>query len=154
MFTVFIGIGSNLGDRLKNIEEAINYLKSTEGVIVEKVSSLIETEPVGGPPQGKYLNGVIKIKTIISPYKLLEILNTIEHRLGRKRGVINGPRTLDLDILLYGDLTIQDKDLTIPHPRMWEREFVIKPLLEIEPDFCKSKGYIYGKIRNLFLSGG
>ncbi|MCM8823791.1 MAG: 2-amino-4-hydroxy-6-hydroxymethyldihydropteridine diphosphokinase [Candidatus Omnitrophica bacterium] len=147
MFTVFIGIGSNLGDRLKNIEEAINYLRSTEGVIVEKVSSLIETEPVGGPPQGKYLNGVIKIKTSISPHKLLEILNTIEYRLGRKRGVINGPRTLDLDILLYGDLIIQDKDLTIPHPRMWEREFVIKPLLEIEPDLGKSKG-IYGKLRN------
>lgn len=134
---VFIGIGSNLGDRYNNIESAINHLKSVPDVEVKKISSLIETEPQGGPPQPRYLNGVIKLKTSLSARKLLEVLQKIEHSLGRMRREKNGPRTIDLDILLYGGETIDEPDLKIPHPRMKKREFVMKPLMEIVvADLC------------------
>ena len=138
MITVFIGIGSNLANRQNYINKAIFYLKLAEGVRVEKVSTIIETEPVEGPVQGRYLNGVIKIKTILLPQELLNILQNIENKLGRRRVVRFGPRTIDLDILLYGNEIIDQDNLKIPHPRMWEREFVLKPLFEIAPDIvCK-----------------
>ena len=138
MITVFIGIGSNLANRQNYINKAIFYLKLAEGVRVEKVSTIIETEPVEGPVQGRYLNGVIKIKTILLPQELLNILQNIENKLGRRRVVRFGPRTIDLDILLYGNKIIDQDNLKIPHPRMWEREFVLKPLFEIAPDIvCK-----------------
>jgi len=133
----YIGIGSNLGDRLKSIENAIAEIKSNPGIAVEKISSIIETAPIGGPRQGKYLNGVVKIKTEIEPYALLSILQNIENKLGRKRTIRNGPRTIDLDILLYDDKIINKPDLKVPHPRMLEREFVMKPLLEIEPQIIE-----------------
>jgi 2-amino-4-hydroxy-6-hydroxymethyldihydropteridine diphosphokinase len=133
----YIGIGSNLGDRPANIESAIAELKNRPGIAIEKISSIIETTPIGGPAQGKYLNGVIKIKTEISPRALLSILQNIENKLGRARTVKNGPRTIDLDILLYEDKAINEPDLKVPHPRMFEREFVMKPLLEIEPGILK-----------------
>lgn len=139
---VYIGIGSNLGDRLSNIENAIAELRNSAGITVEKISSIVETAPVGGPRQGKFLNGVIKIATEIPPYALLDILHDIEKKLGRKRTVKNGPRTIDLDVLLCGDKIINEPGLKVPHPRMLEREFVMKPLLEIEPD-------ILGKISEL-----
>jgi len=134
---VYIGIGTNLGDRLKNIESAIAELKNISGITVEKISSIIETAPIGGPCQGEYLNGVIKIKTEIKPRALLGILQNIEKKFGRKRTIRNGPRTIDLDILLYDDKVINDPDLKVPHPRMLEREFVMKPLLEIEPQIIE-----------------
>ncbi len=130
---VFIGVGSNLGDREKNITQALKFLQDTPGVTIEKVSSVIETEPQGGPPQSKYLNRVIKIKTTCSPQELLRVLQNIENRLGRVRKERFGPRTIDLDILLYGERTVNEPNLKIPHPRMWERDFVLTPLLEIEP---------------------
>jgi 2-amino-4-hydroxy-6-hydroxymethyldihydropteridine diphosphokinase len=129
---VFIGIGSNLGNRLDNIEKAIERLKSVPDIEVEKVSSIIETNPQGGPPQPKYLNGAIKINTELSARGLLKVLQEIENQLGRKRLVKNGPRTIDLDILLYGDKKIDESDLKIPHPHMLKREFVMKPLFEIQ----------------------
>lgn len=134
MNTVFIGIGSNLGERQANINLAIELLAKVEGVFIEKISSIIETEPVGGPPQPKYLNGVLKINTGLSPQELLSVLQEIENKLGRKREIKNGPRTIDLDILLYGNKVLDEPNLKIPHPRMFEREFVLKPLLEIEPE--------------------
>jgi len=127
----YIGIGSNLGDRKKYIENAIEKLKNTEGVEVKKVSGVYETEPMGGPKQGKYLNAAIEIETGLKPRELLVKLQDIEKQLGRKRTVKNAPRTIDLDILLYGDNKIDEPDLKIPHPRMRGREFVIKPLKEI-----------------------
>ncbi len=130
----YIGIGSNLGDRLSHINSAIKELGNTPEIAIEKISSLIETEPVGGPAQGKFLNGVIKIETKLSPRKLLYALQNIENKLKRIRTVKNGPRTIDLDILLYGSETVAEDDLMIPHPRMFEREFVMRPLLEIEPE--------------------
>ena len=127
----YIGIGSNLGDRRKYIENAIQKLNETKGIEVKKVSSIYETDPLGGPIQGKYLNGVIEIETEIEPRELLTRLLDIEIQLGRKRTVKNGPRTIDLDILLFGDKKIDEPGLKIPHPRMQRREFVMKPLKEI-----------------------
>ena len=136
MSIVYLGIGSNIGNRDNNIRQAVSLLKET-GIEIAAVSSLIETDPVGGPPQGKFLNGAIKIKTILSPQELLQTLKSIEQKLGRTKTVKDGPRVIDLDILLYEDATISSDALTIPHPRMLERAFVIKPLNEIAPEIVK-----------------
>lgn len=127
----YIGIGSNLGDRDKNILDAIRRLRGTKGIEVKAVSGIYETEPVGGPAQPKYLNGVIEIETLLEPKELLSVLQAIENKLGRERMVKNGPRTIDLDILTYGNEKIDEPDLKIPHPRMNERKFVQVPLMEI-----------------------
>ena len=129
---VFVGIGSNLGQRSKNIEEAIKYLKET--VEVNKVSSIIKTSPQGGPRQPNYLNCVVKLNTTLSPYELLELLRMIEDKLGRLRLEKNGPRTIDLDILLYDGLVHNDGSLSVPHPELEKRRFVLVPLREIAPD--------------------
>ncbi|MCD6228715.1 MAG: 2-amino-4-hydroxy-6-hydroxymethyldihydropteridine diphosphokinase [Candidatus Omnitrophica bacterium] len=147
MVEVFVGIGSNLGNRRENIKKAIGYLEEDSRIIIEKISSVIETEPLGGPPQGKYLNGVIKIKTDYSPKELLGVLQRIEKRMGRKREVRFGPRVIDLDILLYGEEIIDDPELKIPHPRMFEREFVLGPLFELEPGIEKVLKKITEKLR-------
>jgi len=132
MVSVFIGVGSNLGDRSKNIKQAVDLLSNSQGIAVVKVSALRETKSQGsiGPD---YLNGVVKINTNLLPDKLLEVLQDIESRLQRVRTFKNAPRTIDLDILLYGEQVIRTSELDIPHPRMFEREFVMGPLLEIEP---------------------
>lgn len=127
----YIGVGSNLGDRQGNIEAAIQRLREAGGIEVTKVSSIYETEPVGGPQQPKYLNGAIAINTELEPRQLLLALQKIENQLGKQRSVKNGPRTIDLDILMYGEEEIDEPDLKIPHPRMHEREFVLKPLRDI-----------------------
>ena len=131
MTTCYIGVGSNIDDRRKFIDSSIVELKKVRGVSVTRVSSVYETLPVSDIPQGKYLNGVIEIETDISPKALLKELNRIEEKLGRKRTVKNAPRTIDLDILYYGDEKIKDKDLIIPHPRIQEREFVLRGLKEL-----------------------
>ena len=134
MSIAFIAFGSNLGNRQKNIDDALELL-TREGVFVLKRSSIMETDPVGGPSgQGKFFNGVIKVETDLSPHELLQTLISIEKQLGRVRSVRNAPRIIDLDILLYDDIILDEFDLTIPHPRMRERAFVMKPLLDIEPD--------------------
>ena len=107
------------------------------GASVLKRSTVIETDPAGGPPQDKFLNAVVKVSTELSPLELFSVCQSIERELGRVRDVANGPRTIDLDILLYDHLTIDTPQLKIPHPRMREREFVMKPLKEIEPDLLK-----------------
>ncbi len=136
MAVVFIGVGSNLGDRRKNIRRAISCLRKIKGVTVEKVSALRETSPCGaGGPD--YLNGVIAINTAIPPQKLLECLQEIENSLGRMRSFQNAPRIIDLDILLYGNRVVDRPGLKIPHPRMLERDFVIRPLSEIAPEWKK-----------------
>ena len=129
----FIGLGSNLGDRQRHIEDAIERLRNVPGVAVVRVSSLIETTPVGGAPQGNYLNGVVEIETTLWPRKLLKRLQEIENALGRVRAERWGPRTIDLDILLCGDEIVREPELTIPHPLMHERAFVLGPLAEIAP---------------------
>jgi 2-amino-4-hydroxy-6-hydroxymethyldihydropteridine diphosphokinase len=140
MESVFVALGSNLGNKSENIERAIAFLKNTNGITVEKISSIIKTNPVAGPPQPFYLNAVIKIKTNLVPVTLLKKLQNIEEKLGRVRTIKNGPRPIDLDILLYGDKIINNKNLQVPHPRMFERPFVMKPLLEIEPGIAERIG--------------
>ncbi len=133
MVEVFLAVGSNLGRRRDNIAAALRLLKQNPAITVQKVSQIIETAPVGGPAQGDYLNAAIKIKTSLVPHVLLDFLHRIEADLGRRRTVPMGPRTIDLDILLYSDKIIKTKRLIVPHPRMLEREFVMVPLREIEP---------------------
>ncbi len=131
----FIGLGSNLGDRRKNIESTIEELKRSNLVEIIKISSLYETEPLGGPPQDKFLNGVVEIETELPPHALLELLKAVEKKLGRNYfGLRWGPREIDLDILLYGDLIIDESDLKVPHPSMQLRHFVLEPLCEIAPE--------------------
>lgn len=128
----YIGIGSNLGNRRKNIKSAVEKIGKLKDTKVIKVSKIIETEPVGGPPgQGKYLNGALKISTGLAPKALLKGLQRIEIELGRKKTVRNAPRVIDLDILFYADKIIHTKDLIVPHPRLFERDFVLKPLGQI-----------------------
>lgn len=131
MVTCYIGVGSNIGDRQKFIDSSIAELKKVRGISIRRLSSIYETLPVSDMPQGKYLNGVIEIETGIGPKALLKELNRIEENLGRKRTVKNAPRTIDMDILYYGDERINEKDIVIPHPRIAEREFVLKGLREL-----------------------
>jgi 2-amino-4-hydroxy-6-hydroxymethyldihydropteridine diphosphokinase len=130
-----IGLGSNLGDRAALLEGALAALASTPGVRIERVSSVCETEPVGGPPgQGPYLNAAAALETTLEPLDLLRVLQAIEARFGRVRTVRWGERTLDLDLLLFDDRIIASPELTVPHPRLAERRFVLEPLAEIAPD--------------------
>lgn len=131
MVTCYIGIGSNLGDRQGYIDKAIEELNNNGKIEVDRISSIYETDPVGDIPQGKFLNGVIQIRTSLEPRSLLKELNSIEASLGRNRTVKNGPRTIDLDILYYGEEKISDGELVIPHPRIKDREFVLKGLREL-----------------------
>ena len=130
----YISIGSNIGDKEKNLIEAINNLEDIKGIIIDKVSSFIKTEPWGLKEQDEFLNGAIKIKTVLSPRELMEVLLNIEKTMKRERIVKWGPRIIDLDIIFYDDLVTDDEYITIPHPRMEDREFVLKPLLEIAPN--------------------
>ncbi|MHC4859865.1 MAG: pantoate--beta-alanine ligase, partial [Planctomycetota bacterium] len=131
---VYLGLGSNLGDREANIKTALAHLESKD-IEVLKVSELIETEPVGGPSQPAFLNGVAEIRTVLPPLDLLELLKEAEVAAGRqKTGVRWGPREADLDILLYGQRIVRTPGLTVPHPRFRERQFVLEPLAGIAPD--------------------
>ena len=131
---VFLAVGSNMGDKEKNIKNAMKILDKNEEVKIKKVSTLIETDPVGYLDQDKFLNGAIEIETIFSPKELMRELLRIEEVLKRKRVIKDGPRTIDLDILLYDNLISDDEFVTLPHPRMEERSFVITPLNEIAPN--------------------
>lgn len=137
MVNSYIAIGSNLGDRRDFIESAIKKIRLLVNTKVNKVSSIIESLPQGGPPQGLYFNCVLAIETDLTPYQLLQELQKIESMLGRVRTVLNAPRTIDLDILTYGDIWMQEEALCIPHPRMLERDFVMIPLSEIAPKLVK-----------------
>ncbi|HEX5270216.1 MAG TPA: 2-amino-4-hydroxy-6-hydroxymethyldihydropteridine diphosphokinase, partial [Gemmataceae bacterium] len=132
--TAYIALGSNLGDRRALLDQALHLLGEHTAVRVTAVSSYHETEPVGGPPgQGPYLNAAATLQTDLAPRDLLRLLLEVESRLGRVRAQRFGPRTIDLDLLLYGDVTSDDHELTLPHPRMHERLFVLRPLAEIAP---------------------
>jgi 2-amino-4-hydroxy-6-hydroxymethyldihydropteridine diphosphokinase len=133
----WIALGANLGDRRRTIEQALDLLRKSPGITVEAVSTLIETEPVGGPPgQPLYLNGAAELRTGLAPRDLLNVLLAVEKQLGRDRssGIRNAPRPIDLDLLLYESVILDSPDLTIPHPRMHERQFVLRPMGEIAPD--------------------
>jgi 2-amino-4-hydroxy-6-hydroxymethyldihydropteridine diphosphokinase len=127
------GLGSNLGDRRAHLEAAVRGLAGLGEVLA--VSSFRETAPVGGPPQPAYLNAAVVVATELEPLALLHAAQEIERRAGRERGVVWGPRTLDLDLLLYGDRTLREPGLVVPHPRLHERRFVLEPLAEIALDW-------------------
>jgi 2-amino-4-hydroxy-6-hydroxymethyldihydropteridine diphosphokinase len=128
----FIGLGANLGDREATIRAALAELGADDGIEVVAVSTLRETEPVGVGPQPLFLNGAAEIETTLSARQLLDRLLAIEQRFGRVRVPgEHSPRTLDLDLVLYGDEQIDEPGLTVPHPRLHEREFVLEPLAEL-----------------------
>jgi 2-amino-4-hydroxy-6-hydroxymethyldihydropteridine diphosphokinase len=133
--TAFVGIGSNLGERERQIAAALEQLAAEDRIELLAVSALRETEPVGYREQPRFLNGAAQIETDLPPRQLLERLLAIEARLGRIRGEGPrfGPRTIDLDLLLYGAETIDEPGLTVPHPRLAERRFVLEPLAELDP---------------------
>ncbi len=135
--TAYIALGSNLGDREQTIESARSALDHHPRITTTRCSALIETDPVGPAGQGPYLNGVTEISTDLSPRELLNALLDIERSHGRIRSETDqrwGPRTLDLDLILYADRIIDEPGLTLPHPRMHERRFVLEPLAAIAPD--------------------
>jgi 2-amino-4-hydroxy-6-hydroxymethyldihydropteridine diphosphokinase len=132
---VLIGIGANLGDPVAACREAMDVLSSHPGIRVVRTSALYRTEPVGKTDQGWFVNAVALCSTSLSPGRLLEDLAAIENRFGRSRYERWGPRTLDLDIVAFGDLVIETVALTLPHPRLHERKFVLIPLLEILPEW-------------------
>jgi len=133
MTTVYLSLGSNVGDREANLRAASDALPPV-GVHVERVSSIYETEPVDYLDQPWFLNCVLEARTDLDPQALLHALRSIESELGSQKQFAKGPRKIDLDILLYGEETIDSPDLKIPHPRMLQRRFVLAPLAEIAPD--------------------
>lgn len=137
---ILIGLGSNLGDRKKNILTAIQKLSQGEDISIDRVSSLYETKPVGVTNQPDFINGAISISTNLSPRALLAVCLIVECEMGRIRDERWGPRNIDIDILVYHDLIIQDEVLQIPHPRLCERAFVLIPLQEIARDIKVDQG--------------
>jgi 2-amino-4-hydroxy-6-hydroxymethyldihydropteridine diphosphokinase len=127
-----LALGSNLGNRESNIEEAVSELENV--IEITHLSTMHETAPVGGPKQGDYLNAVLIGESELTPHELLALTSKIESKLGRVREVRNGPRTIDIDIIVFGEIQINTPDLQIPHPRAHQREFVLAPWLEIDPD--------------------
>ena len=130
----YVGLGANVGDREATIRQAIELLGSSPDVVVVGVSTLRETEPWGPVSQPPYLNGALALETDLGPRALLELLLDVERRLGRRRaGERWGPRTIDLDLLLYDELSVDEPGLTLPHPRLHERRFALEPLVELAP---------------------
>ena len=132
--TAYLGLGSNLGDRLANLQRAVGLLAAQPAVEVRRSSRVYETDPVGGPPQPDYLNAVVGVETSLSPRDLLEACLGVERRMGRARSERWGPRVIDVDLLTYDEKDIREPDLVVPHPRMHERAFVLVPLMELDPD--------------------
>ncbi len=130
----FVGLGSNLGDRRAFLTAAVRDLPNKVAV-----SGVYKTAPIGGPAQGPFLNLVVEMRTSVGPYDLLAICQQLEASAGRARTERWGPRTLDIDVLLYGEFELNDTELTIPHPRMNERAFVLYPLAELAPELLPSR---------------
>jgi 2-amino-4-hydroxy-6-hydroxymethyldihydropteridine diphosphokinase len=131
----YLGIGSNLGDRVSHLQGAVDALGATDGLDVVGVSPVYETVPVGGPPQPDYLNAVVAVDTALTARALLEVAHRIEVAADRVRTVRWGPRTLDVDVLLVGNEQVDEPDLVVPHPRMTERAFVLVPLADLAPEW-------------------
>jgi 2-amino-4-hydroxy-6-hydroxymethyldihydropteridine diphosphokinase len=136
--TAYIGLGANLGDSRATVLQALNAISDLDGLALTRQSSLYGSTPVdaGGDD---YVNAVAEVQTRLKPHALLALLHTIEDAAGRRRPFRNAPRTLDLDILIYNEWELNDTDLVIPHPRMWMRAFVLRPLAEIAPKLVSTK---------------
>ena len=156
MTRAFVGLGSNLGERETTLRAAIGRLRTIPNVEVRAVSSLRDTEPVGYADQPRFLNGVVELETSLSARALLGVLLELERAFGRDRATAPplGPRTLDLDLLLYGDATIDEPLLEVPHPRLHERRFVLEPLAELDPDLeVPGHGSVQALLAKLHSSG-
>ena len=138
MVTAYIALGANLGDAAATLKQAVKAIHALPNCSVKKTSSLYKTEPLetlpGHAPGNDYINAVVEIETTLPAPTLLQNLQKIEQAAGRERPHINAPRTLDLDLLLYGSGSIDSVNLAVPHPRMWQRAFVLVPLAEVAPD--------------------
>jgi 2-amino-4-hydroxy-6-hydroxymethyldihydropteridine diphosphokinase len=148
----YVALGSNLGDRERTLLEAVEALRTEQGVEVAAVSGFLDTEPVGPVDQPRFLNGAAALDTALPARALLELLLDVEQRSGRSRDGVpaQGPRTLDLDLLLYGDDEIDEPGLRVPHPRMHERRFVLEPLAEIAPGLeIPGRGEVQGILARL-----
>jgi 2-amino-4-hydroxy-6-hydroxymethyldihydropteridine diphosphokinase len=131
---VYLGLGSNLGERVELLRAAVAALGATPGIAVTGVSDVYETEPVGGPEQDAFLNLVVGVDTVLAPRRLLGVCRQLEAAASRVREERWGPRTLDVDVLWIEGYTSAEPELTVPHPRMWERRFVLAPLSELAPE--------------------
>jgi 2-amino-4-hydroxy-6-hydroxymethyldihydropteridine diphosphokinase len=132
--SAYLGLGSNLGDRLANLQRAVELLSAEPDIQVVASSRVWESDPVGGPPQPNYLNAVVQVEVDRDAHGLLAAAQRVERALGRERRVRWGPRTIDVDVLIVDQEQSDDPELTLPHPRMLERAFVLLPLLELDPD--------------------
>jgi 2-amino-4-hydroxy-6-hydroxymethyldihydropteridine diphosphokinase len=151
--TAYIGLGANLDDPTKQVRAGLQALAGLTDTRLAAVSSLYRTAPVGYVDQPDFINAVAQLETSLTPRGLLEALLAIEHQHGRVREFTNAPRTLDLDVLLYGDEAVTEPGLTIPHPRMHERAFVMVPLAEIAPDaFVPGRGRARDLLKSLDAS--
>lgn len=150
MHLAYIGFGSNIGERLTYIQNSLHSLSGVEGITLKTISSIYKTEPVGNVAQDDFLNGVVSLETSLSPHTLLHTLKDIEISIGRQHRTHWGPREIDMDILIYNDLCLQTPDLTIPHPEMHLRRFVLAPLAEIAPNL--SHPILNKSILSLLLS--
>jgi 2-amino-4-hydroxy-6-hydroxymethyldihydropteridine diphosphokinase len=152
MGRAYVALGANLGDRERTIRRALGELDAAEGVRVSAVSALIETEPVGYLDQPRFLNGAAALETTLAPRELLDLLLAVERRFGRVRegAPPQGPRPLDLDLLLYEGLELDEPGLRIPHPRLHERRFVLEPLAELDPSLkVPGKGAVQALLAEL-----
>ncbi|HJU48351.1 MAG TPA: 2-amino-4-hydroxy-6-hydroxymethyldihydropteridine diphosphokinase [Gaiellaceae bacterium] len=151
MERAYVGVGANLGDREGSIRRAVEMLAAAPGVSVAAVSSLRETEPVGYADQPRFLNGALALDTTLAPRDLLAALLDVERKLGRTReGPRLGPRTIDLDLLLYGERVVEEPGLTVPHPRLHERRFALEPLQELDPQaVVPGRGRVDGLLAEL-----
>ena len=149
-----LALGSNLGDRLATLQGAVTVLLSERALTLVALSPVYETIPVGGPPQPEYLNAVLVVRTRLSAQALLHRCHQAEQAFHRTRGEVWGPRTLDVDIIVYGDLVSDDPVLTLPHPRARERAFVLAPWLDAEPDAAiPGQGQVSGLLAAVGRSG-
>ncbi|TVM03556.1 MAG: 2-amino-4-hydroxy-6-hydroxymethyldihydropteridine diphosphokinase [Candidatus Brocadia sp. WS118] len=157
MIPVYIGLGSNIGNREENLYTAYGHLIAIRGIQPVRCSRFYETVPVGGPPQPMFLNAALEVKTSLSPHELLERFQSIEALMGRVRTVTWGPRLIDIDLLLYGDTIIDEERLKIPHPLMHMRLFVLEPLVEIastvvHPQLQKTVLQLYRELQTSLLT--
>jgi len=151
--TAYLALGSNVGDREAHLRFAVRELEKVRGSRIVRLSTFIDTKPYGNTEQGDFLNGCLELETLLAPLELLELLSRIENKAGRERGERWGPRTLDLDVILYDDLVMSSDTLRIPHPEMHKREFVLIPLAEIAPNklhptFFKTISELLGELGN------